>query len=200
MMNDEVKIRFASMSDVPALLQIYKPYVLETAITFEYEVPSEEEFAKRLIAVQKKYPYLVAVNARQQNDILGYAYVSSFKERAAYDWAVETSIYIKQNQQKLGIGRKLYQVLEMVLKEMNITNLNACIAYPSSEDIHLTKNSVEFHRHLGYSLVGEFHQCGYKFDTWYNMVWMEKMIGEHQISPRMVLNVNEIKGRLESIL
>ena len=75
---------------------------------------------------------------------------------------------------------RCYAALEQVLKKQNITNLNACIGVPEVPDEHLDRNSMDFHHHLGYRLVGEFYQCGYKFDTWYNMVWMEKIIGEHQ--------------------
>lgn len=79
----------------------------------------------------------------------------------------------------MGIGRKLHDALEQALQEQGILNMNACIAYPSTEDEYLNKNSVEFHTHMGYRLVGEFYKCGYKFHRWYNMVWMEKLIGEH---------------------
>ena len=79
----------------------------------------------------------------------------------------------------MGIGKKLHNALEKELKERGFLNMNACIAYPETEDEHLDKNSAEFHAHLGYRMVGEFHKCGYKFNRWYNMVWMEKLIGEH---------------------
>ena len=106
-------------------------------------------------------------------------YVSPFKERAAYDWAVETSIYVDQNIRHRGVGKKLHDALESALKKQGILNMNACIAYPPADDEYLDKNSVEFHSHMGYRLVGEFYKCGYKFHRWYNIVWMEKLIGEH---------------------
>lgn len=195
MENTKVTIRFASPSDAPALLEIYRPYVLETAITFEYDVPSVEEFTERIRNTQKRYPYLVA---QCGDEIVGYAYVSSFVGRAAYDWSVETSIYVEQNRRKLGIGKKLYDALECILKEMHICNLNACIGYPEIEDEYLTKNSVSFHSHLGYTMVGEFHKSGYKFNRWYNMVWMEKMIGEHLDQQPSVVNVNELKDLIKT--
>lgn len=176
-MNEECRIRVANPEDAEELLKIYAPYVENTAITFEYEVPSQEEFARRIWQISGKYPYLVL---EEGNEILGYAYAGAFKERAAYDWAVETTIYIRQDQKKRGMGKRLYQALENCLKKQNITNLNACIGVPETEDAHLDRNSMEFHGHLGYRLVGEFRQCGYKFDTWYHMVWMEKIIGEHR--------------------
>lgn len=79
-----------------------------------------------------------------------------------------------------GIGRRLYEELENILKQQGILNVNACIAYPQVKDEYLTKDSVLFHEKLGYTMVGIFHQCGYKFHRWYDMVWMEKFIGEHR--------------------
>ncbi|MBR0596431.1 GNAT family N-acetyltransferase [Sinanaerobacter chloroacetimidivorans] len=193
-MTDNINIRFAKPEDVAALVDIYRPYVLDTAITFEYEVPSTEEFWRRMNAIQRKYPYIVAECC---GEIVGYAYVGSFVGRAAYDWSVETTIYLKQDKRKQGVGRKLYEAMECILKEMHIINLNACIGYPETDDEYLTKNSVEFHRHIGYSLVGEFHKCGYKFGRWYNMVWMEKMIGSHPEKPVAIINVNDIRGLLQ---
>lgn len=171
-----MQIRIASTQDAPALLSIYAPYVLNTAITFEYEIPTVPDFENRIRRTLERYPYLVAT---QEGQILGYAYAGPFHERAAYDWAVETSIYVDERYKGQGIGKKLYAALEQALSAQNILNLNACIAYPAQEDEHLTKDSVLFHLHLGYRLVGEFYQCGYKFNRWYNMVWMEKHIGVH---------------------
>lgn len=194
MREEEVIIRAALEEDAQELLEIYAPYVLGTAITFEYEVPSLQEFAGRIRHTLKKFPYLVAV---RDGSILGYAYVSPFKARPAYDWAVETSIYIRTDMRRRGIGKRLYEKLEDILKVQNILNMNACIGYPAEEDAHLTKDSVIFHEHLGYRMVGEFRQCGYKFHTWYNMVWMEKHIGEHQKEQALVRNFDEIREQFD---
>ena len=175
-MKNNIIIRVASTEDAQTLLEIYRPYVEHTAITFEYDVPDIEEFMNRIKNTKKTYPYLVA---EYQGEILGYAYAGAFKERAAYDWAVETSIYVDQNKKRMGIGKKLHEALEEELRNRGFLNMNACIAYPAQEDEYLTRNSVEFHAHLGYRMVGQFHQCGYKFHRWYDMVWMEKLIGEH---------------------
>lgn len=174
--NTFITIRTATLSDAQALLNIYSPYVEHTAITFEYDVPSVEEFASRIKNTLQKYPYLVA---EKNGRLLGYAYASPFHERPAYDWAVETSIYVDQNIKHQGIGRRFHDALEDALRSQGILNMNACIAYPPEEDEYLDKNSVEFHTHMGYRLVGEFYKCGYKFHRWYNMVWMEKLIGNH---------------------
>lgn len=171
-----MNIRIAAEEDAGELLSIYAPYVRDTAITFEYEVPTVEEFSVRIRKVLERFPYLVA---ERNGKIVGYAYASPFHSRAAYQWGVETSIYVDKNCKRAGVGGKLHEALENILREQGILNLNACIAYPREEDEHLDKNSVEFHEHLGYRMVGEFESCGYKFNRWYNMVWMEKHIGIH---------------------
>ena len=177
MKEHDIRIRVASVDDAEALLAIYAPYVVKTAITFEYEVPSLDEFRGRICHTLQKYPYLVA---EEKGKILGYAYVGPFHVRAAYDWAVETSIYVDENLRRSGVGGKLNRALEAVCKAMGILNMEACIGVPEVEDEHLTRNSEEYHTHIGYRLVGEFYKCGYKFGRWYNMIWMEKLIGEHK--------------------
>ena len=184
MQKNEVKIRIATPGDAEKLLKIYEPYVRQTAITFEYEVPGIEEFQRRIQNTLQKYPYLVA---EKENEICGYAYTGTFKERAAYDWAAEVTIYLKEDRRKMGIGRKLYTGIEEISRRQNILNLYACIAYPEMEDEYLTKNSAQFHAHMGYQTVGKFHNCGYKFGKWYHMIWMEKMIGLHSENPESVI-------------
>jgi L-amino acid N-acyltransferase YncA len=192
-MSGEVTIRAARKSDAPALLDIYAPYVRDTAITFEYDVPTADEFAGRIHNVLTRYPYLVAECG---GNLLGYAYASPFHSRAAYSWAVETSIYVRCDRRQLGIGRRLYDELERALSAQGILNLNACIAFPETEDEHLTRDSVRFHDRLGYRMVGEFHKCGYKFGRWYGMVWMEKLIGEHEAAQPPVKNFCEVRKEL----
>ena len=175
---ENIVIRSATVKDAEALLNIYAYYVKNTAITFEYDVPTLEEFKQRITNTLKKYPYLVVV---KEGTILGYAYAGVFKNRAAYDWSAEMTIYLKYDAVKCGLGRMLYEALETEMKKRGFLNLYACIGYPIEEDEYLTRNSAEFHAHLGYQTVGEFHKCGYKFGRWYNMIWMEKLIGEHKV-------------------
>ncbi|MEN6350437.1 MAG: N-acetyltransferase family protein [Syntrophomonas sp.] len=189
-MNTNVSIRMATESDAEEILKIYSPYVTDTAITFEYDIPSITEFSRRIKDTLKMYPYIVAL---EEKCIVGYAYASAFKQRAAYDWAVETTVYLKQDCRGKGLGKKLYLALEDVLERQNILNLNACIAYTSVKDVHLDNTSMVFHQHLGYSKVAHFTKCGYKFGTWYDMIWMEKMLGEHPDKPDPVIPITEIK-------
>lgn len=188
MNKEEIIIRAADLRDAEALLNIYIPYVKDTAITFEYEPPTLEEFRARMVRIMQKYPYLVAV---ADGKIAGYCYVSQFKDRDAYDWSVETTVYVGRELKGRGIGRKLYEKLEEVLKAQHILNLNACIAYPHPE-------SIAFHEKLGYKTVAHFHKCGYKLGVWYDMVWMEKMLGEHTENPLPVIPACELE--LEELL
>ena len=176
MMTDDISIRFAKPEDVKELLKIYAYYVTDTAISFETEVPSEEEFKLRIEEVLKSYPYIVAC---KDDEILGYAYLHSFVGRKAYELSAETTIYLNPDKKKMGIGKKLYSVLEDIAKAQNITNLYSCIGYVDKEDEYLNNNSAQFHEHMGYRMVGKFENCGHKFGRWYHMVWMEKIIGEH---------------------
>lgn len=187
-------LRFAVPEDAGKLLSIYAPYVRKTAITFEYEVPSEAEFAARIKNTLSRYPYLVL---EKNGTALGYAYAGCFHDRPAYDWAVETSIYLAEDARGQGAGRILHDALEAALLEQGILNMNACIAVPAEErDPYVTRNSEEFHAHLGYRLVGEFRCCGYKFGRWYDMVWMEKLIGSHEAGAAPVKHPEEIRETL----
>ena len=175
-MIDDISIRFAKLEDAKELLKIYAYYVTDTAISFETEVPSEEEFKLRIEEVLKSYPFIVAC---KDDEILGYAYLHSFVGRKAYELSAETTIYLNPDKKKMGIGKKLYSVLEDIAKAQNITNLYSCIGYVDKEDEYLNNNSVQFHEHTGFKMVGKFENCGHKFGRWYHMVWMEKIIGEH---------------------
>lgn len=173
---NEIIIRDAVLEDAERILEIYAYYVKNTAITFEYEVPTLPEFQNRIKNITKKYPYLVI---EKDGIIQGYAYAAPFVGRAAYNWSCELTIYLDHTARKGGLGRRLYEALESRLKDMGILNLYACIGCPITPDQYLNNNSAEFHGHLGFSKVGEFKKCGYKFGRWYDMIWMEKIIGEH---------------------
>lgn len=168
-----MNIRPATTADAAVLLEIYTPYVEHTAITFEYSVPTLEEFTERVHHTLQKYPYLVA---EENGKLLGYAYASAFKGRAAYDWSVETSIYVKEDTHHLGIGKALYTALEEILRKQHVCNVCACISYPNPE-------SIAFHEYFGYRTVAHFHASGYKQEAWHDMIWMEKELCPHTIPP-----------------
>ena len=170
-------VRTAKPDDARRLLEIYAYYVKNTAITFEYDVPVPEKFRSRIEHTLERYPYLVL----EDNGVIqGYTYAGAFVGRAAYSHSAEVSIYLDHDARGRGYGRRLYEALEQGLRDRGILNLYACIGDPVTEDEYLTRNSEQFHQHLGFTKVGTFHLCGYKFGRWYNMIWMEKIIGEHR--------------------
>lgn len=187
----DIKIRIAKKEDAQALLNIYSYYVENTAITFEYKVPSIEEFENRISTTLKNYPYLLA---EVDGKISGYVYAGRFSPRAAYDWVAETSIYIDKDCHRMGLGKMLYTKLEEYLKAQNVTNLYAGIADPvEATDPYLTKNSQHFHEASGYKTIGHFSLCGYKFDRWYNLIYMEKFIGEHNTPQKSLIPFSQLK-------
>jgi len=186
----EITIRIATVEDAKELLNIYAYYVENTAITFEHEVPSLEEFTGRIEETLKKYPYLVAL---VDGKIAGYSYASAFRTRAAYAWSASTSIYIDRQYHRLGIGKLLYAKLEELLKRQNIINVYAGVADPVKEDEYLTRNSEHFHQKVGYQTVARYHECGSKFGRWYNMIEMEKILGEWTCPPKELIPFSKLK-------
>ncbi len=170
-------VRQAKLDDAERLTEIYDYYVQKTAISFEYDTPSVEEFRGRMAEFMKKYPYIVLVD---DGELVGYAYAHAFVGRKAYEHSVEITIYLDQKVTKKGYGKMLFEALENRLKNMGILNLYSCIAVPETEDEYLNRNSADFHAHMGFREVGVFKKCGRKFDRWYDMAWMEKIIGEHK--------------------
>lgn len=199
-----VALRVATAEDAGALVGIYAPYVRETAITFEYDVPSVEEFAGRVAVTLERYPYLVAyeptctdgsaaqeegpVDASAHGRILGYAYAGPFHARPAYDWAVETSIYVARDARGRRVGTRLLDALEGALAAQGVTNAEACIAVPDQG------GSVGFHERRGYRMVGRFEKCGFKQGRWWDMVWMERLIAPHPETPTPLVTFPELRA------
>ena len=176
----DISIRIATPDDAEALLAIYAPYVEKTAITFELTVPSLKEFKERIVNTLREYPYLVA---EAEGRIVGYCYASAFHSRAAYKHTVETSIYVDMGEHGHGIGKALYAKLEELLLKQNVYILYACSTYTDREDEFLPKTAPQFHVHIGYERIGVHENCGYKFDRWYSIVWLEKAIAERPKHP-----------------
>lgn len=169
-----MKIRLVRLEDAKALLEIYKPYVLETTITFEYVVPMLAEFENRIKKTIQEFPYYVAL---ENDKIIGYAYAGRYKERRAYDWGCELSIYLDASYHSQGVGKALYTKLLDQLKAMHYQVVYACITYPNEK-------SIRFHERFGFKQIAYFEACGYKFDQWCDMIWMEKRIGNrHHVLP-----------------
>ena len=128
----------------------------------------------------------------EEYEILGYAYAGYFKTRAAYDWACEVSIYVREDMKRSGTGRRLYEALELCLAAMGMRNLYACIGVPEADDEYLNHDSVRFHERMGYRLCGTFRRCGYKFGRWYDMCWMEKFLVPRETEVKPVVPFPEI--------
>mgnify|MGYP000864214219 FL=1 len=175
-----MEIRLATPSDAAALLAIYAPYVENTAITFEYEVPTIEDFTNRIAKTLEKYPYLVA---EEDGVVVGYAYASTYYARAAYDWAVELSVYVSLDSRGQGVGTKLYDALEYLLDQMGYVHFLACISLPNEA-------SLTLHRKRGYQQVAHFPKIGYKFNRWHDIVWLQKSL-EKDVRPIKLLKERE---------
>ena len=175
-MTTPITLRLVTAADAASLAAIYAPYVRETAISFEYEPPTVEEFTRRIEEVLEKFPYLAAVS---DGEIVGYAYAHPYGVRKAYSHSVELSVYIRRDCRGLGAGRRLYEAMEVLLKAQNVTNLYALVAGVDIEDEYLTHDSQKFHAAMGYVQVGKLHKAGYKFGRWYDMITVEKIIAPH---------------------
>ena len=176
-----MEIKLATTDDAEAIVAIYEPYVRNTAITFEYEVPDPEEFRSRIRETLKTHPYLVATEG---GSIAGYAYAGPLRKRAAYQHSAEMSIYIDQRYRQHGIGRSLYLELEKQLVRQNVFSLYAGVTVSDRpDDAYVTDGSICFHERMGYTRIGEYHLCGYKFGQWYSVAWLEKSLGTRPEKP-----------------
>lgn len=179
---NEIIYRRVCVEDAEAIADIYRPYVENTAISFEYTAPTAEDIAERIKKTAAFYPYFVAV---KNSRVIGYAYAGRCGERRAYDRSAELSIYIDENEHGRKIGTKLYELLETELIRMGVVNAYALIAAPfdRTDDPYVTDKSLRFHEKLGYRIVGRQHGCGFKFGRWYDIVYVEKFIGTHSDDP-----------------
>ena len=175
-------IRLATADDSEEILKIYAPYIAETTISFETEVPSVNEFRKRIENITRQYPFLIY---EVGGKTVGYAYASKHRERAAYAYNVDVSVYVMPEYHGSGIAYKLYDCLFTLLAEMGYINAYAGCTVPNTK-------SVKFHEKFGFKIIGTLHKTGYKFGKWHDVVWLEKMINEHAEKPKDILSINEI--------
>ena len=159
-------IRVATEADVPEILAIYAPYIENTTVTFEYDVPCRREFMQRFLTVTQQFPWLVW---EENGEILGYAYAAPPYARAAYSWCAEPSVYLKPEARGRGIGRRLYAALEEILKIQGYQVLYALITQEND-------SSLAFHQKLGYEIKVLFPDCGFKFGRWLGVYWLEKRL------------------------
>jgi L-amino acid N-acyltransferase YncA len=161
-------IRPAAAADTPALLAIYRPFVEETVVSFEFEVPTLTDFAARVAKALAGWQWLVA---EREGEILGYAYGSSHRARAAYQWSVEVSAYVHPGHHRQGVGRALYLRLFEDLAAKGFCNAFAGIALPNDA-------SVGLHESLGFQPIGVFRSIGRKFGKWHDVAWFQRALRE----------------------
>ncbi len=166
-------IRSATPDDCEAILQIYAHYVLNTAVSFETEVPSADAFRLRIKGIVENYPYLLYLI---DGEVVGYAYASRHAERAAYRYDVDVSVYISEMYHGAGIASALYDRLFSILIKQGFYNAYAIITLPNDKSTH-------FHRKFGFTDVGVYHKTGYKLGKWHDVIVMEKTIQAHTDSP-----------------
>lgn len=174
-------LRFAAPEDVSALLSIYERYI-STPITFEYTLPSLEEFARRVASVQTFYPYLVA---EENGELLGYAYAHRIAERAAYRWGAELSIYLRPDAVRRGLGKQLYQSLIALLRLQGVRTVYGLVASPNPA-------SEGLHRSLGFHRMGVQRNAGYKNGRWVDLIWFEQSVAPYVHQPGPVLPVGQL--------
>ena len=175
-------IRLANSSDAVSILDIYAPFILNTSFTFETEVPTPEAFVQRIIKYQEKWPWLVC---EIDGMVAGYAYATHHRERAAYQWCVESSVYVHDNFQQKGIAAALYAALLEILKYQGCRNVYAGITLPNEK-------STAFHKRFGFSWLADYENIGYKLGKWNTVSWWQLKLNEYSIDPATPLKFNTI--------
>lgn len=166
-------IRAVAIADAKAVLNIYQPYIETTAITFETSVPSLADFTGRIKSNTEKYPWLVA---EAEGAIIGYAYASKHRDREAYQWCVESSVYVLEAYHNKGIAKELYSKLFGILQQHGYVNVYAGVTLPNPK-------SYSFHTKMGFEPIGVYKNIGYKLGKWHDVAWLVKTINEHTIDP-----------------
>lgn len=183
-------IRLARVEDVPELLEIYAPYVKNTVVSFEYQVPTVEEFTHRVESTLVQHPYLVW---EEEGKIFGYAYAHPYAVRPAYQWGAELTVYLRPEGCHRGIGTKLYGVLFDLLRLQGVRTVYGCITAENQA-------SVAMHTALGFHEGGCFHNAGYKQGRWLDVLWLEKEIADYD-EPKPLVPFSQLeRAEVEKVL
>lgn len=176
-------IRLAERRDVPGILEIYAPFVLKTAVTFEEEVPDAESFWERMKGIMAELPFLVC---EIDEKIAGYAYASAYRPRVSYRWSREVSVYVHPDFRRHRVAHALYTSLNEMVRFQGIADLLAVITVPND-------SSVTFHKHFGYRKCAEFRNVGYKLNQWQRVDWFELFLQDETKPPKeRILTLEEI--------
>ena len=184
-------IRVAAKDDAAGMLEIYAPFILNSGITQETEVPSVEDFQKRVTSTLEERPWLVCdIN----NEIAGYAYAGKHRERKGYQWCTEPSLYISEQYFGFGVAHALYTALFDILKLQGYVNAYAVITLPNDR-------SVAFHKKFGFDHLTTYKKIGYKLGRWHDVGWMQYEINPHRKDPMDPVKLSAInKSVIDSIL
>jgi len=181
-------IRLAKPSDAASILDIYEPYIRDTSITFETGIPTVSEFGIRINSYLENWPWLVY----EKNDLIaGYAYASRYRERVAYQWGVECSVYIHDQYQRMGIARDLYTKLFAILKSQGFTTVYAVINLPNDP-------SVALHERMGFRYFATYEKVGYKLGKWKNVGWWQLQLNEYLPEPAAPVKFSEMSDEIKN--
>ncbi len=176
-------IRFLELKDIKTVYKIYEYYIVSTSITFEITVPSLEEFTERVLNISKNYPYVVY---EQDGKVVGYAYATRYGVREAFQWVVESTVYVDQNYKNKGIGKILYTKLLELLKSQGFHTAYALV---TSANV----NSLSFHEKLGFKYMAKFDNLGYKQGEWHGIIYYSYELNPYTNPPRQLLDINQLK-------
>lgn len=180
------KVRLATTDDAAQIIEIYSPNILDAAISFETEVPSAEEMQNRIEMILQKYPWIVCeVNGK----IVGYVYASKHRDREAYQWSCECTIYMHNDFKGKGIGKELYQLLFEILKLLRFRNVYAGITLPN-------EGSITIHEKCGFQHFATYENIGYKFGAWHSVGWWKLQILDHDLQPPPPLKISELDSEI----
>jgi L-amino acid N-acyltransferase YncA len=180
-----IEIRLATLSDAAQIREIYSPNILDASISFETEVPSTEEMQNRIETILQKYPWIVC---EVNGTIAGYVYASKHRDREAYQWSCECSIYMQDNFKGKGIGKELYQLLFHILKLQGFKNVYAGITLPNT-------GSVSIHEKCGFKHFATYENIGYKFGAWHSVGWWKLQINDYDLQPPPPLKLSELDSQ-----
>jgi phosphinothricin acetyltransferase len=183
---DGYEIRLIEPGDAESTLEIYRPYVEETPISFEYDVPALEEWKERIASYSTVYPWLVAL---KDGEMAGYAYGSKHRARTAYDWSAESTIYVAGKHHGSGLALHLYDTLFQLMKLQGYVNVYAAVTVPNPR-------SERFHLASGFTEIGYFRRVGFKFGEWHDTRWFQKHLVEHPPEPRTPLSTAELRNSM----
>lgn len=179
-------LRLATPADAADILAIYAPYVQNTAITFECEIPSLTAFTQRVHDICAQYPYLVC---QQGGAIVGYAYAQRLFSKAAYAWNAELSIYLDTQHTGKGLGKLLYAALLPLLAAQGVQSVYSLITLPGAA-------SIALHKRMGFVQTAYLACAGYKLDQWWDVIWMQKHLGAHALPPLPVKEIHQLDPKL----